>query len=726
MDHDALTRRLRATFAGEVEEQARAISADVLALELRPEDRERLRALFRAAHTLKGAARAAGVPLVERLCHALESRLEELRKGERGLADEDIALLLGAADALAGAVGAIRAGAGLEATRLPDLLSALAPGAPAPPPARPAARPTPRAAAAGESARPAEHLRVDAAKLDDLLAAASDLLIERARHLHGVAEIEAVARDTETLAARWRSAGRAVRTAAERVEVDARVRGTIRALDDETRRLAGRSGRLAQTAARERRRLATAVDRVVLETQELRLRPFAEAVEPLERTVRDLARESGKQARLDVAGADIEADRAVLDALRDALVQLVRNAIDHGVELPEVRERAGKPAAATVSIAAALEGDRIEVTVADDGAGVDADRLRAALAARGREAPADEAALGRALLAGGVSTRAVAGATSGRGVGLDVVRDAVERIQGTVRVEWRAGAGTRFTIECRPSLATLRVVVVAAGTQPLALPTNGVVRLLRLRRTELRVVSGRPVLAAAEGPLPVVSLAAVLGPPLVERSPGDVLLLAVLEHDGRRAAASVDELVAEQEIVLQPMPRSTVAARFVAGATVLGDGRVAPVLDLGAVVDAALAPSAPALAPAATEPERARRRLLVVDDSITTRTLEESLLRAAGYDVATAVDGADAWRHLQERGCDLVVTDVDMPRMDGFDLCRAIRSSKRLRELPVVLVTALETPEHRKRGLEVGADAYVGKSAFDEEQLLETIRQLLR
>jgi two-component system chemotaxis sensor kinase CheA len=252
--------------------------------------------------------------------------------------------------------------------------------------------------------------------------------------------------------------------------------------------------------------------------------------------------------------------------------------------------------------------------------------------------------------------------------------------------------------------------------------------LVRARASEVRRVEGRAVLVVAGGPTPLATLARVLGPPLTESAHPGAFPVVVLQSGARRAGLIVDELLDEQEVVLRPVRLAGSAARLVSGAAVLGSGRVAPVLDATAVLEMAertAATVAPSLGEAATAGAKPRHRILVVDDSITTRTLEQSVLEAAGYDVRTAVDGADAWRQLQESAADLVVADVEMPHMDGFALCEAIRASKRFAELPVVLVTALETTEHRARGLEVGADAYIGKSSFDQQGLLDIIQQLL-
>jgi two-component system chemotaxis sensor kinase CheA len=352
--------------------------------------------------------------------------------------------------------------------------------------------------------------------------------------------------------------------------------------------------------------------------------------------------------------------------------------------------------------------------------------IRAQLERRGLSVPGDERELARTLFEGGLSTRGEVTAISGRGVGLDIVRAAVERIRGSVAVVWTAGRGTTFTLECPPTLATIRALLVALGPQILAVPTTHVERLLRVRPEEIKHAEGRDVIATPEAPVPLVALARLL-PPLVERPVAGPLAVILLRAGARRLAVVVDELVAEQEVVLRPVGRGDHPLPNISGAAILGTGRVALVLNPATIIGAGLGLGAgPGLTGAETKPAGpAKRRILVVDDSITTRTLEQSILEAAGYEVRTAVDGADGWKVLQEHGCDLVVADIEMPRMDGFALCEAIRASKRFKEMPVVVVTALETPEQRARGLEVGADAYIGKSSFDQQNLLDTISQLL-
>lgn len=757
MTRDELAARLLHTFLEELEEQVRVLNTELLALEREGTTPARLESVFRVAHTLKGAARATRMSAIEELCHGMEGLLAAAREGRHELAAEEFALLFGAADALAAAGSRLRAGSALDVASLGALtrrftavssayegaVSAITPpfGAPTPRPvatgatregsARQAAEPdgvperrSTEAASDTVAVRAETQVRVRADKLDDLLAATGELML-------AIGAAASLPDPAEDLAMRaQRAAARARRTAArlrgllDRAGVTEADRRLLAELVEETTALAG----LAQVTSLSARRAATLGERAGSELMEsvrrLRLRPFGEATEALPRVVRDLATETGKRLVLRIEGSTVEADRSVVDGLREALVHLVRNAVDHGIERPEVRRQAGKPEEGTITVSAALEGQRLRVTVDDDGRGVDFDALRDLAHRRGHAVPDDPRALARLLFESGVTTRPAATELSGRGVGLDIVRNAVWRLRGTVELDSCPGQGTTFVIRTPLTLATQRALLVEVTGQAIAIPTTSVAGLRLVRHEDLRVVDGRTFLVMPDGPIPLTTLASVLGPPLVARELGEHTPTVIVEHDGERQALAVDGLLEETELVVRPLQGSSDrAAPGLAAAALLPSGRIALVASVPALVQREA--GADRRVRLREESHVPRQRILVVDDSITTRTLEQSVLQAAGYEVLTAVDGRAAWELLQEHGADLVLTDLEMPVMDGYELCETIRSSARFASLPVVLVTSLESPDQRRRGLEVGADAYIVKSSFDQEELLETVRQLL-
>lgn len=755
-------------FVEELDEQVVQANEYLLALERAPADTEQLRSLFRVMHTLKGAARSAGVAAVEALCHRLEAVLVSARDSGRALVRDEIEVLFGGLDALSNAAKALRRGESVveiiaergagrvagERSLTPQRAVAPVKGAvpvngsaPAAPSARagaqaagiPASPVTPRApavspppiaspSAVGQQPALEAPLRVGQERVDELFGIANRLLIFAARSETYPAIVGQMETSVMRASAAWRRLRRDSGAAAglNGSASNQSVRD-LADLDDSTDILRRESARLLAEMtrnAREARRIAEEMSRGV---RELRMRPFADTLVDLPRLARDVAAAAGKLVCLETAGVALQADRVVLAQLREALMHLVRNAVDHGLERPEVRRAAGKPEEGTVRIEAKLVGDRIVVTVADDGAGVDVAKVREKLAARHEIVPDDDRAVVRRLFLGGISTRTEATRISGRGVGLDAVRAAADRVRGTVDVSWSPGHGTTFTIEAPLTLATARAVLARVGQAHVAIPAAFVERLMRVAPGDLATIEGRQTVRTAGEPAVIASLAAVLGPPLVDRAPEGPLSFALVRAGPSRVAFRVDSLIEETEVVVRPIrAHGQMPVPHISGAAMLSSGTIALVLNVTTAVAAALGlPIGASYLPTPDAAPTVRRRVLVVDDSITTRTLEASVVEAAGYDVMTAVDGADALRILQERGADLVVSDVEMPRMDGIQLCESIRALVRFRELPVILVTALESAEHRARGLEAGADAYIGKSSFDQEALLTTIRDLL-
>ncbi|MDB4892556.1 MAG: cheA [Gemmatimonadetes bacterium] len=714
MADDALAARLLVIFIDELDEQVQQLNDDLLALERTPDDGERLRAVFRVMHTLKGAARAAGLPLVEELCHALENELSRVRDGSAKLGAPQIALLFETADALAETRDSLRRDRTVPEAVLSNALhhargrgsaaplvrsKMRTPSAPMPvvaPIAAPIAAPIVERV---DDAARAGHVRVSLQQVDAIAGAAGE-----------IAGLAATLTERADALAALRARRRASRVrGASDDGLDRELTLLLRHADEDARALSGVSGRLGVSA------------------RHLRQRPFGEIAETLPRVARDVARDSGKQVRVVVVGSEIEADRVVLEALREPLLHLVRNAVDHGIEPAAERTAVGKEAEGELRIEGSLRGDRLQVTIADDGRGLDLEAVRRALVRRGRNVPTDPAVLARAIFDEGFTTREAATTLSGRGVGMGIVRAAAERMGGTVEVSSVPKKGTTITIDVPISIATMRVVLVEVGGVILGVPSTFVVRVDRADPRKLARVDGRAMLVRNDRPIPVTTLAALLGPPFEESPAASMLQIVVLESGPQRLAVVVDDLLDERELVLRPLEHAgSAATNATVGTALLGTGVVALVLSVPALLSNSdgYGVSSGSLANAGEAP-RAPSRILVVDDSITSRTLEQSVLSAAGYDVITAVNGAEAWRTIERQDVALVVSDVEMPHLDGFELCARIRANARTATLPVILVTSLDEPAQRARGLEAGADAYITKSSFDQDTLLDTVRMLI-
>ncbi len=491
-------------------------------------------------------------------------------------------------------------------------------------------------------------------------------------------------------------------------------------------------GRLAHSVHRLNHRMGQAIAGLQDDVQQTRLVPLSGLLETFPRMVRDLAREQGKAIRFQILGDEVEVDRTIVEQLKAPLIHLLRNAVDHGIESPEEREAAGKPRQASLVLEATQQGDSLRIRVRDDGRGIDPAMVLRRAVERGIIGPEERRKYdaGQALwliFRPGFSTRASVSSISGRGVGLDVVRDQVERLQGTVDVESQVGRGTTFTLTMPLTVAATLCLVVQAGGQRFALPVHHVHRLLQVEGSEVVSVEGGPAVQVDGQAIPVAHLAGLLG--LEPGASGPEPTLVVLECGSRMAACWVDGLEGIEELVVKPLPDPLYSVVHVAGVAILGSGEPILVLHVGDLLRAVRSTEPVVLTPAdgpARPAERRREpRILVVDDSTTTRTLLRSILRSAGYAVEVATDGHDAWERLGELQVDLVVSDVDMPRMDGLELTARIRQHPHLERLPVILVTSLDSEQDRRRGVEAGADAYIVKGAFDQQHLLATIRQFV-
>ena len=489
-----------------------------------------------------------------------------------------------------------------------------------------------------------------------------------------------------------------------------------------------------RTANRDQRALVAMTDVLLRDVKELQLSPFSSLFDLMPRVVRDLAREQGKKVELKIDGGEIEIDRRILETLKDPLIHLLRNAIDHGIESPAKRAQAGKSETGTVDLTVAqLDSGKVEVQVRDDGAGVDVHRVRQAAAKLGladmsEDLPGEGHEPLSLIFNSGLSTSPIITDISGRGLGLAIVLENVERLGGHARVESQPGTGTVFHLVLPLALATLRGLLVRTGEYFSVIPTAGIERVTRVPAQGIGTVENRATIVLDGRVVSLASLAAVLElPPVMPAEQGTHITVVVLVREATSIAFRVDEVLGEQEILVKPLGPQLARVRNISGASMLGNGQVVPVLNVADLLKSAVrqvVPEVPYASAGQTHPQ-IRHAVLVAEDSITSRSLLKGILESAGYAVTTAVDGMDAYMALKSGDFELLVSDVEMPRMDGFDLTAKVRADKRLAELPVVLVTALESREHRERGIEVGANAYIVKSNFDQSNLLETMRRLI-
>lgn len=667
---DALQAELLAAFEAELADHLAAIRAALAEADAgRAVD---LRDVSRRAHSLKGAARAVEQPETEALAHEAEALLLAVEAGERALDGAAIAELRGLVD------------------RLQD---SAAEETDAPPDAH---------ATEGRVRVGGRHVERLARSLHDL-----SHLVGATTALEGLEALRADLATLEALAGRGQ-AGELARGLARCVAATDRLR----------REEARRQGELE--------RMAVALE---ADAERLLLVPIETLFEGYERMVRELAAAQEKRATLRVGAFAGEADRRVLQTLREPVLHLLRNAVSHGIESPTERRRAGKPEEGTVAIAATLERGRLTLSVGDDGRGLDHRGIERRARDAGLLAP-DAPRPGRAALEGmifaqGFSTAETVDEVSGRGIGLSVVAETARRLHGRVSVGAGAAGGTEFRLSVPAAQTRQTLLLVEAGGELFGLPASAVERLLRVAPAEIVPSEGRELLPIDGEAVPVAALAGLVGAE-ASANGGERHPAVLLRAGGERLVLAVDGLCEVRSLVVGDPTAIAADAPLVFGAALI-DARVALVLDPEALAAAASGRRGGiALAREAAAPAE-RKTVLVVDDSITTRTLEKSILEAQGYRVLVDVDGLAALERLRSgmEPIALVVADVEMPRMDGFALLTAIRNDPALKSLPVVMMTSRNSPDDIERGLTLGANAYVTKQEFDQGTLISVVQQLI-
>jgi len=740
--NESAREKLLKQFRELVTERLQRITRHVMGLEGGP-DAEAGRSALRDLHGLKGEARMMGFQEINVLVHEMEELIRTTEPAGFRLAGGSLDALLVAADAVAVLSGAMsgsppevakllewlkqRTLAEVQARPVPVAPPAVA--APPPPTPRPDARESrkdaPPAAARGGTPpepkaappRPPPEARTDNVRIP---LHTLDVLTTQ------VTNLNQVARRRELAAARRvvmvRELASLARAAEELGPAGAQLGSRIGKVKD----LAAELHREAKLLANEELR---SLARVSEEIQGLRMLPLSVLFDNYPRMVRDLARELGKEVELTVEGEGHKADRTVVEALREPLMHLVRNALDHGLEPREERVQAGKPPRGRLVLRATREGDRIVLRVEDDGLGLDAARLRRAAIRRGflEESAAhslSDTAARDLIFLPGFSSKEVTTDVSGRGIGLDVVRVKMRGLGGDVSVASSPGKGTAFELRVPVSLTEAPLLFIQVGEEKLSLTAAHVVQAVKLEAHQIQELAGRPAVRLSDEVLPFASIASILGVgPERPAKEGELVLL--VRGQGATAAISVDRVLEER---VQPiLPLKGVLARFghLSGATSLADGTLAMVLSATHLVSTARGVATYRINEAPRAPEERRRRILVVDDSPLTRELICSLLEAVGYEVLSAGDGQEAFDLVGKETLDMVVTDLEMPRVDGLELTRRLKGHPTLRTLPVVIITTRGSDADRQRGMEAGADGYVAKGDLARQDLVDVVARLL-
>jgi two-component system chemotaxis sensor kinase CheA len=687
------------------------IASGLLILESAPDDQAAIDAIFREAHTMKGAAGMVGMMRVSRLAHRLEDLLVELRDKKRRATPELTDAMLLVVDGL-GRLIASASGteqdtsdeAALERLlpTLPEPTSSIGRVEPAPTPA-PVSTPIPAAGVPIKMQAPAPP---EVATADEPVASQPNPA--------PVTQAPGVSPD------RKRKAAATLEVPVARIDELNRLVGEASAAQLRVGHIFGTETQRDPDAVTEYRELTKVINQLQEVTERTRMVPVATLEPILHRTVRDSARAAGKDVRWEMVGEDIEVDRGVLEELVSPLLHIVRNSVGHGVELPEVRLAAGKPPQATVRLQASQVGSKVVIAISDDGAGINVAAVRASAAKSGVDVTrlTEQESL-QLIFRSGVSTAKVLTEESGRGVGLDVVATAVAAVHGEVEVVNHPGLGAEFRIVVPITLTVVACLIVSIAGQSFALPLHRIIRMLDAQH--IQVVGGRK-LAVIDGlAVPVSNLGMLLGLPTGDDGPWVLLGTPTSAH-----AFQIETVLQKRDVVVRGLTGRLRDLKAVNGASIEPNGSILLVLDVSTLIDRsdAIAEHASRVVDKAAGPAR-KLSVMVVDDALMVRELQRSILERGGYSVRTASDGAEALAMLADEPADLVVTDLEMPNVDGFALTSSIRAHPRLTNIPVLIVSSRASAEDHQRGLDAGADGYIVKTSFDEAGLLSAVSRLL-
>jgi two-component system chemotaxis sensor kinase CheA len=668
-------------FCKEAEEHLASLQSGLLVLEKNPGRSDLLQELLRNAHTLKGSARLMSMDEISAITHSMEEQLQEMQQGTRAIDAVNIDLLLKGADEVA----VITAGLYKDEPPHPAELASPAPEERIE--ATPSANP-----AKSISEQRSDTVRADVKTLDGLVNLIGEMIINKKRLEVKLSRLKAIAEAADGATAELLSEFR-------------------RELEDDVLYL----------------------DYLIQELHEkamgLRMLPLSTITEGFERLVRDLSQKLDKQVKLEMTGWSIRMDRVLLEGLKPMLIHLLTNAVYHGIETPARRQAAGKDPQGSITLTARQEGSSVTVSIRDDGKGMDPALIKATALASGlidrHEAKTlgDEEAL-YLTLRPGFTTVDVATDVAGRGVGMDVVKKSVDQVKGNLSLTSKIGSYSEVALQLPLTLSVMEALMIEAGGETFAIPINYLQEIIKVREEDIATLGAKETIKVRGVTTPLYSLSGLLGLPRQPEAASPAIAAVVLRHFDQRIACTVDAQLGNSVVVVKGLGAQFAAVKFVFGATILGDGNPALILNVPDLLTASCdeTRSLRHERPAALS---CRGKVLVVDDSITTRTMEQSILATQGYQVQTAVSGEDALEKSAAQRFDLIISDVEMPGINGFQLTRLLRATEEYRDTPIIVVSSLSRDEDKRQAMQAGAQAYIVKGAFDQGLLLDTVQMLI-
>ncbi len=764
-------KKLLATFKEEANEHINVISAGLLELEKNPVLEVKnniIEKIFREAHSLKGAARSVNISEIETICGSLESVFNAFKKNEIEPSPDIFDTLYITTNFLTKLLQAIEPpaekseseAAHRQAVKLQTILDSIVTDNKSQKESSADNEQITQSSQKPEGLSefssgskdfylPGDKIRVPARKMDEILSQAEEFLSAKLSIKEHIDELQSFTnllvewkKEREKIS-RYLSPTGYKHKSTEKLQKNVepiynnfeKVIEFLKWNDNYIKTFERNLIPIIKSLKQQHHSFSIMLDSMLDDMKKILMQPVSTILNVFPRVVRELAHNQNKKVELIITGSEIEIDRRILEELKNPMNHLLRNCIDHGIEKPDVRLNNNKSEKGLVRIdVTQKENNKVEIQISDDGSGINLKKVIDSAVKLGfitedeKEKLSNEQTLSLLFLSG-VTSSSIITDLSGRGLGLAIVREKVDNLGGNIYVETNEGIGSKFIIQLPLTLATFRGVFVRLGSDTFVIPTSYIEKAARIKQEEIKTVENKDTINLFGRVVSFIGLSDALGITKNNNQPeinNGYMQVVVLADSNTRIAFSVDEILGEQEILVKSFGRQLQQTKNISGATILGDGRVVPIINVSELLKSTVTSSSEIISRTSVKKESEKRRMiLVVEDSITSRTLLKNILETAGYDVATAVDGIDAFTKLRSANFNLVVSDVDMPRMNGFDLTAKIRSEKKTAEIPVILVTALESKEDRERGIDVGANAYIVKSSFDQRNLLEIIRQLI-
>ncbi len=740
-------------FIEEAEDHVKGLNQGLLKLEADPHNREIIDELFRLAHTMKGAAKMVGLLKIADLAHKVEDVFGKVREEGRQLTHSEIDLLFGSFDTfkelLDEAVGKKESKEGVDIKEFCVLLNEMTEDKKTSAKKKSKIERTrkepktiiPTAKTTGKESKPKvvgrrledkeETIRVRTEKLDILSDLVSEIIMGQRQveqNLWEVKELYLQAKEGLRLESSFRKKIQDLQTTVAKKEQLLEDMDNIEFIYTHLR---NSLHKLFKKSVDSLSQLAMKTKDMQQKLLETRMLPLSVILDDLPRAVRDLAKQFGKEICIRISGGNTELDKNMLENLRDPIIHMIRNAVDHGIEFPEEREKLGKDRSGMIEISSWNEGDRIILEIKDNGRGIDWKKIKRVAAKKGYISPeftrhlSDGDAVSLLFLPG-FSTSSTTTDISGRGVGLDIVKKNIEELKGNISISTSRGWGTTVRLEMPLTLVMQRVLLVKVATETMAIPTVSVQGIIKINWADVRTIERNQALMIKGVTIPLMYLNQILG---WKASPtgGKTEAIAVLvQWLDQRVAFLVDKVIGEQEVIVKNLGRHLRRIRNVAGVTILGNGEVVAILHIADLIDSIRGRSSePPAIKKESKIKESQYSILVVEDSMTTREMEKSILEASDYSVETAADGIEAMEEAGKKRYDLFVIDIQMPRMDGFQLTEYLRSDRYYKDTPIIIVTSKEKEEDKIRGIELGVNAYITKKYFNQNVLLETVDHLI-